>query len=122
VVYLFALTVYAIGGVVCHQLPERSFQLWSRQLPVCARCLGIYAGAATTALVLAWARGRSIQVARRAGWRTARLTAGAAALTLNLATLVYEWTTGVTPSNVVRAAAGLTLGAVIAALIVYDVD
>jgi len=41
--YLFALSVYAAGGVVCHQLPDRSFLLWGHQLPVCARCTGIYA-------------------------------------------------------------------------------
>ena len=43
--YAFALGVYAIGHVVCHQLPARSFHLWGAQLPVCARCTGIYAGA-----------------------------------------------------------------------------
>jgi hypothetical protein len=47
---------------------------------------------------------------------------GAAALALNGLTLAYEWTTGVAASNVVRAAAGTALGAVVAALIVYDVD
>ena len=41
-----AAIVYGIGGVVCHQRPERSFYLWSTQFPVCARCAGIYAGAA----------------------------------------------------------------------------
>src|SRR6185295_1848536 len=38
------LAVYAVGSVICHQLPERSFHLWAAQLPVCARCTGIYAG------------------------------------------------------------------------------
>jgi uncharacterized membrane protein len=31
--------------VRCHQLPERSFSFRSRQVPLCARCLGIYLGA-----------------------------------------------------------------------------
>src|SRR5438552_2016659 len=44
--YAFAFGVYAIGSLVCHQLPERSFHLESVPLPVCARCTGIYAGAA----------------------------------------------------------------------------
>lgn len=34
------------GAVICHQRPERSFFLNGRQLPVCGRCTGLYAGAA----------------------------------------------------------------------------
>ena len=37
--------VYVVGGVVCHQQAVRSFHLWDTQLPVCARCAGLYAGA-----------------------------------------------------------------------------
>ena len=36
--------VYGVGSFICHQLPERSFHLAGFQLPVCARCLGIYIG------------------------------------------------------------------------------
>src|SRR5688572_7177807 len=39
---LFLAFVYAAGSVICHQLPERSFFLDGRQLPVCARCTGLY--------------------------------------------------------------------------------
>jgi uncharacterized membrane protein len=31
---------------ICHQRPERSFHLGSVQMPVCARCTGLYVGAA----------------------------------------------------------------------------
>jgi uncharacterized membrane protein len=34
--------IYAIGSVICHQRPERSFVLDGHQLPVCARCAGLY--------------------------------------------------------------------------------
>ena len=34
--------IYAIGSVICHQRPERSFFLDGQQLPVCARCAGLY--------------------------------------------------------------------------------
>src|SRR5262245_28340583 len=39
-----AAAVYAAGALVCHQRPERSFYLAGAQLPVCARCLGLYVG------------------------------------------------------------------------------
>jgi len=45
-----AALTYSVGSFICHQLPERSFHLGATQLPVCARCLGIYAGLAIGAL------------------------------------------------------------------------
>lgn len=36
--------VYAVGAVICHQLPERSFFWGDRPLPVCARCTSLYLG------------------------------------------------------------------------------
>ena len=53
--YAFALAMYAAGSLICHQRPERSFHLLGAQMPVCARCAGIYAGAAVAAIVL-WLR------------------------------------------------------------------
>jgi uncharacterized membrane protein len=110
--YVFALLIYAAGSVVCHQLPERSFHLWSAQLPVCARCTGIYLGAAVAA-VLAVIRLGPLNSSPR------RLLTVAALPTL--ASLVYEWTTGDTPSNVVRAFAGAPLGAAVAFVMVHAV-
>jgi uncharacterized membrane protein len=118
-VYLFAGFVFAIGAIVCHQIPDRSFHVWGRQLPVCARCTGIYVATALAAIGLMWTRGPGRSSSSSRAWR---LEAGAAALVLNGLTLAYEWMTGEPASNVVRAAAGATLGAVVAALIVYDVD
>ena len=43
--FLAASGVYFAGGFVCHQRAARSFHLWGTQLPVCARCAGLYAGA-----------------------------------------------------------------------------
>lgn len=100
--------VYAVGSVVCHQLPQRSFHLWATQLPVCARCTGLYAGAALAAVAAAPAAARRIvDSASRVRW----LLLLAAVPTL--ASLAFEWTTGVMPSNVIRAACGLPLGAAI---------
>ncbi|MCU0508722.1 MAG: DUF2085 domain-containing protein [Anaerolineae bacterium] len=42
---------------VCHRIPERTFELAGRPLPLCARCSGLYLGAAAALLALA-ARGR----------------------------------------------------------------
>ena len=39
-------------SLVCHQLPGRSFILFGGAIAVCARCLGIYLGAAAGLLVL----------------------------------------------------------------------
>src|SRR6516165_10596418 len=108
--YLFALFVYAAGGVVCHQLPNRSFLLWGHALPVCARCTGIYAGAAAAALVALAARRRACG-AFASGTRLWMLVGAAFP---NAATLAYEWTSGAAPSNGIRAAAGFVLGAVVA--------
>src|SRR4029453_5406976 len=41
--------VYGLCAFICHQIPERSFHLAGFQLPVCARCLGIYVGVASGA-------------------------------------------------------------------------
>ena len=112
------IAVYAIGGAICHQLPERSYHLWTAQMPVCARCAGIYAGAAVAAIVASVARG--FQPRGRGPERAAPVSPGmlravllAAALP-TLATLVYEWTSGHMPAHSIRAAAGAPLGATVA--------
>ncbi len=37
----------AIGYAVCHRIPTRSFFAYGRQLPLCARCTGLYVGVLT---------------------------------------------------------------------------
>ena len=48
VVLLFAApgVLFPLGHFICHQRPERSFFIGGQQLPVCARCTGLYLGAA----------------------------------------------------------------------------
>jgi uncharacterized membrane protein len=36
--------LYAVFDPVCHQIGERSFQLWGEPLAVCHRCTGLYLG------------------------------------------------------------------------------
>jgi uncharacterized membrane protein len=50
----------AIGYAICHRLDFRSFHLGDRQLPLCARCTGIYLGVLLGMLTLtALGRGRA---------------------------------------------------------------
>jgi uncharacterized membrane protein len=104
-VYLFAVAVYHMGAVVCHQLPARSFWLWGVQMPVCARCTGIYTGAALVSVF-------SIVAVPSIGDAAARRALILASLP-TVATLGYEWTTGDMPANWLRALAGLAIGGAI---------
>jgi uncharacterized membrane protein len=45
-----ASSIYYFFGYLCHQIPERSFQIAGRQFAVCSRCSGLYAGFAIAAL------------------------------------------------------------------------
>jgi uncharacterized membrane protein len=116
--HAFALAVYAVGSLVCHQLRERSFHLWGAHLPVCARCTGIYLGAALGALVAQAFRPARDAPAALKGCATDPRTFVVVAALPTAVTLVFEWTTGVTPSNAIRFAAGLPLGAVVSWLVV----
>jgi uncharacterized membrane protein len=49
-----------VGYAICHQIPERSFHIAGHQLPLCARCTGIYMGAlASFTLMTLWGRRRA---------------------------------------------------------------
>jgi hypothetical protein len=124
--YALAFVVYAVGSVVCHQLPERSFHLFAVQMPVCARCTGIYFGGALAVILFVLARDRQVRqvgtmghVAVRARSRVptplgqARRVLIASAVPTSL-TILYEVATGSTPANWLRAVSGAPLGAAVA--------
>ena len=123
--YGFAFVIYTIGHLVCHQRPERSFHLWAAQLPVCARCVGLYVGATLSAAAIVltsdvgpgryWAAWNVGRIPGRSKPAPAALLLFAAIPTA--LTLVYEWTTGRAPTNIVRASTALTLGSVVAVLL-----
>ena len=50
-----------VGAGICHRITSRSFAIYGRQLPLCARCTGIYLGIVLSFLVLILAgRGRRV--------------------------------------------------------------
>ncbi len=103
---------FPVGHFICHQRPERSFFFHGHQLAVCARCTGIYAGAA---LAVPFALALAAPLAsRRARWLL-----GLAALPT-----AVTWTlefAGVMPfSNLARCVAALPLG-IAAAWLVFAV-
>lgn len=105
--------VYLLGSLVCHQQPDRSFHWHGAQFAVCARCTGIYTGAM---LAMLWVllRYRPSSTAPESShdpsagaWLV--LSAGPSA-----AMVVGEWLGFWSTSNLVRALAGLALGAGVA--------
>jgi uncharacterized membrane protein len=106
-----AAAMYAAGSVVCHQIPERSFHLAGFQLPVCARCIGIYAGAAAVASVHVL----GVFTSDSARWRILSPRASRRVFLIGalptLATVALEWADLWRGTNFIRSAAGVVLGA-----------
>ena len=121
--YGLAAAVYAVGSFLCHQRPERSFHLWSAQMPVCARCTGIYVGAAASALATGVARRivNRVNPVSPVSLINRPVPLLLLAATPAAATLLYEWATGDTPSNVIRGASGVILGAVVTRVLLTEV-
>jgi uncharacterized membrane protein len=97
---------YAVGSLVCHQRPDRSFHWGAAQLPVCARCTGIYAGAALAAVALTLAgpvRARGLDAWWRAGLIGSAMLMGGSVL--------LEWAGWWAPSHAERALTGVMVGA-----------
>ena len=102
-----AAVLYAAGSLLCHQIPDRSFHVAGAQLPVCARCFGLYVGVALGAIAW-WAMGSArTRTLPRASTLVVLLLAGApTALTVLTALLgVFD------PPNLWRASLALPLGA-----------
>jgi uncharacterized membrane protein len=109
-----ATFTYVAGSFICHQRPERSFHLRGLPLPVCARCSGLYGGAALGALALGAMPRLRRSAPRTARWWRTFITAAAIPTGV---TLLVEWFTPVPVSNSVRALAGVVLGAAVGAFV-----
>jgi uncharacterized membrane protein len=106
--------VYGLGSFICHQLPERSFHLAGFQLPVCARCLGIYIGVSAGAAYV-WMRARNESLLPMRARDVRRLAAIAAMPTL--LTVALEMMGLWYPSNNTRALAGVPLGVLVGVVV-----
>ena len=116
--YTAAAGVYVLGSVVCHQLPARSFSQWGVQLPVCARCAGLYAAAPFgAALALVLGTGRSRRVRMRVAdlqWLRAVLITAAAP---TLITVLGESAGLLEPSGWIRAALAVPLSVPVSGIV-----
>jgi uncharacterized membrane protein len=109
-----AAVVYVLGSFICHQRPERSYRMWGIQVPVCARCEGLYLGAPVgIAGLIAARRQYRRAISSRGTWRRILI----AASIVSILTLAWEWATGGVTPNIVRAIAGALLGAAVAATV-----
>lgn len=99
---VFTLAVYQAGSLVCHQRPERSFHLAGMQLPVCARCFGLYLSGAVGLTVAARSR-------RALSTRAVRALLAGTALPI-VTTVALEWLAVIETTNVQRLLTALPLG------------
>lgn len=110
--------IYAAGSIICHQRPERSFHYDGAQLPVCARCLGLYAGGLVGAVAWMVIAGLGRRPLARARAVTSSFVVRNTVLLAALPTVVSVATAFVgwwDPDNVLRAILAVPLGAAIGA-------
>ena len=110
---LTAAGIYEAGSRICHQRPERCFWIHGRPMPVCARCTGLYVGAAMAGPF-------ALLIGAGVSTRRARLLTAVAALP-TLVTWGIEVGGLGHPSNTLRAAAALPLGLMAAWLVVTTI-
>jgi uncharacterized membrane protein len=112
-----ATLLYAAGSLICHQIPERSFHVQGSQLPVCARCAGLYGGGALGSVVAAAIGGRLLRRRRLPPISWQWIGTSLAALP-TIATFVLEWVGGWHISNTTRAMSAVPLGGAVAFVVV----
>ena len=120
---LFGDFLFTVGSLICHQRPERSFFIGAHQLPVCARCTGIYLSAA--AGLIGWlafkiSRGwRPIAIEPRRSLRLLAFSALPTALSLASGTLGV-WDGANATRALIAIPLGVTAGALVAAAATKD--
>ena len=112
-----AAFVYGVSSLVCHQLPERSLHWGAVQFAVCARCTGIYIGAAVATVGAAAIE--PARLMRLRPWVRVLLVAGAAP---TIVTVLTEWAGVWAPSHAVRLVTGLPFGASVMATVALTLN
>ena len=113
---LLVAFIFAVGSVICHQRPERSFFVDGHQLPVCARCTGLYVSAFVG--LLGW-----VVFKTTSRWRPARFDPRVAIRVITIAAIptAISLATGITGlwdgSNMTRAILAVPLGASAGAIV-----
>jgi uncharacterized membrane protein len=113
---LLLVFIFLIGSVICHQRPERSFFVDGHQLPVCARCTGLYLSGALG--LIGWI---GVKFAR--GWRPSAIDPRRAARLIVIAAIptavsLASGAIGVWDgSNMTRALLAIPLGASAGAIV-----
>lgn len=106
-VFIVGAGAYVVGAIVCHQQADRSFRLSETTLAVCARCTGLYVGAAAVALMMLMLGAFRSQ--RGCRWKDARTLLIVSALP-TIVSVLGETFGVVDPGNLIRAILGLPLG------------
>jgi uncharacterized membrane protein len=123
-VFVAGLT-YLAGSLVCHQLPDRSLHLAGMQLPVCARCTGLYVGGALGSIGwLAWRLVRSrhaVFLDRRRATMTIAIVA-APTLVTGATAFLGVWDLSNTSRALLALPLGVVAGAVLAAAASNDLS
>ena len=110
-----ATFVYAASSLICHQRPERSFGIAGVQMPVCARCSGLYISGALGS-ILGWSGRRRKPPQAWSTGRLQRVSTGAVVFAISAVptavTFGLEFIGFMRFSNGARALAALPLGVV----------
>jgi uncharacterized membrane protein len=113
-----SVTIYGVGGLVCHQRADRSFHSANTRWPVCARCTGLYVSAGVGSLLILVSHPWRRHLAAGPGARATLLLLLAAAAP-TLASWSLERLGLIATGNMFRAVLAAPLGFAVAALLAY---
>ena len=105
--------IYLLFSRICHQIPERSFQLFGHPMAVCHRCLGIYIGLFLGSLIKNRFFHRSPQIRRV--WIMAAVAPMLLDFCLSFSGLWHS-------AGIIRFSTGLVFGSLISSLLVRGVS